>query len=182
MTAASAVSGAAVADLRAPSLRRRLASFLYEGVLLFGVVFVAGIAYSVVSQQRHALQGRQGMILAMFLVLGVYFVWYWSRTGQTLAMQTWHVRLVGRDGQPVSRLRALARYLASWVWFLPSLAIAYTAGWHHSAWAVFGCVLAGVLLYALLSFLHPQRQFLHDALCGTRLIHWRPAPPARPAA
>jgi uncharacterized RDD family membrane protein YckC len=178
MTGAQAISAGAP-DLRAPSLLRRMASFLYEGVLLFGVVFVAGIVYSIVNQQRHALQGRQGLILALFVVLGIYFVWYWSRNGQTLAMQTWHVRLVGADGQPVSRLRALARYLASWVWFLPSLAIAYGAGWHRSSWAVVGCLVAGVGIYALLSFLHPQRQFLHDALCGTRLIHWRPAPAVR---
>ena len=175
---ASASPASAAADLRTPSLLRRMACFLYEGILLFGVVFVAGIIYSVVSQQRHALQGRYGMIAALFVVLGIYFVWYWSRNGQTLAMQTWHVRLVDRDGLAVSRSRALARYLASWVWFLPSLAIAYAAGW-HSTWAVFGCVLAGVLAYALLSFLHPQRQFLHDVLCGTRLITWRPAPPKR---
>lgn len=177
MAATPAVT-ADVSDLRAPSLLRRMASFLYEGVLLFGVVFVAGIIYSVLSQQRHALQGRHGLIVALFVVLGVYFVWYWSRNGQTLAMQTWHVRLVGADGLPVSRTRALARYLASWVWFLPALALAYVAGW-HGTWAVLGCVLAGVALYALLSFLHPQRQFLHDALCGTRLVHWRPLPPGR---
>lgn len=175
MASVAAIPAAAPADLRAPSLRRRMASFLYEGVLLFGVVFVAGIIYSVLSQQRHALQGRHGLIAALFVVLGVYFVWYWSGNGQTLAMQTWHIRLVDRDGQTVSRLRALTRYLASWVWFLPSLAIAYAAGW-HSTWAVFGCVLGGVIAYALLVFLHPQRQFLHDALCGTRLIHWPPLP------
>ena len=28
----------------------------------------------------------------------------------------------------------------------------------------------GALGYAATSFLHPQRQFLHDALCGTRIV------------
>jgi hypothetical protein len=36
---------------------------------------------------------------------------------------------------------------------------------------------AGVLTYAALSCLHPQRQFVHDAVCATRLIHWQPAKP-----
>ena len=35
--------------------------------------------------------------------------------------------------------------------------------------------IAGVLAYAALAWLHPQRQFWHDAVCGTRLIHWKPA-------
>ena len=52
---------AAVApDLTAPSLRRRLAAFLYEGVLLFGVLMISGYLYSSLSQQRHALSGATG--------------------------------------------------------------------------------------------------------------------------
>ena len=35
----------------------------------------------------------------MFVVLGIYFVWFWSR-GQTLAMKTWHIRLVDAQGRP----------------------------------------------------------------------------------
>ena len=33
-------------------------------------------------------------------------------------------------------------------------------------------LLGWVLIYALLSRLHTQRQFVHDALAGTRLIHF----------
>ena len=69
---------------------------------------VAGLLYGIVTQQRHALVGAIGLRVFLFLVLGAYFVWFWSRGGQTLAMQTWHIRLVTRDGAPVSRLRALA--------------------------------------------------------------------------
>jgi hypothetical protein len=45
---------------------------------------------------------------------------------------------------------------------------------------LFGSLSVGVLAYALLSHLHPQRQFWHDAVCGTRLVTWRPVRPARP--
>ncbi len=33
----------------------------------------------------------------------------------------------------------------------------------------------GWLVYGGLALLHPQRQFVHDVLCGTRLIDVRPA-------
>ena len=33
---------------------------------------------------------------------------------------------------------------------------------------------AALLAYAALAWLHPQRQFWHDAACGTRLITWQP--------
>jgi len=161
-----------------PGLMRRMASFIYEGVILFGVVMIAGYLYSTLTQQRHALQGQWGLRAFLFLVLGIYFVWFWSRSGQTVAMKAWHVRLVDTQGRAVTQPRALCRYLLSWLWFFPALAASWAAGLNSSA-EIFGLMTVGVLSYAMLARLHPQRQFWHDAVCGTRLIDWRPALPAK---
>ncbi len=175
MTVPEADAGA----LPTPGLWRRLACFFYEGVLLFGIVMGAGFVYSLATQQTHALQGRVGLVGFLFVVLGLYFTWFWSRSGQTLAMQTWHVRLVDVDGQRVTRGRAIARYVASYLWFMPALLLLWAGDLSHSR-AMIGLVLTGgVAVYALLALLHPQRQYWHDALCGTRLVTWRPARPAR---
>jgi len=162
--------------LKAPPLARRFASFLYEGVLLFGVVMAAGFVYGTVTQQRHALVGTWGLQVMIFVVLGAYFVHFWSGKGQTLAMQTWHIRLVRRDGGPVTRGRALCRYLLSWLWFVPALLCVQLAGLKGPG-PTFTAMAAGVLAYAGLTLLHPLGQYLHDEVCGTRLIPW--APPAR---
>lgn len=163
---------------RAPGLARRMAAFTYEGVLLFGVTMIAGYLFSSLTQQRHALQGRGGLMAFLFVVLGIYFVWFWSRGGQTVAMKAWHIRLVMPDGQPVTQGRALVRYLLAWLWFVPALAMAGWAGLHGSG-AIVGIMLAGVLGYAALTRLRPDRQFWHDAVCGTRLVDWRPALPSK---
>ncbi|MFN5701097.1 MAG: RDD family protein [Betaproteobacteria bacterium] len=171
--------GPSPAPATTPGLWRRMASFTYEGVILFGVVMIAGYLFSTLTQQRHALQGQWGLRAFLFLVLGIYFVWFWSRGGQTVAMKAWHVRLVDVNGQAVSQARALCRYLLSWLWFLPALLAAWVAGLSSSA-EIFGLMFVGVAAYALLARLHPQRQFWHDVVCGTRLISWRPAlPPKR---
>lgn len=164
--------GARAPAAPAPGLRRRVACMIYEGVLLFGVVMVFGYLYSSLTQQRHALQGSMGLQAFMFVVLGVYFVGFWSLGGQTLAMKTWHIRLETTAGRPVTQLRALARYLLSWVWFLPALASAHFAGVRGPG-AIFGIVVAGMAAYLLLARAHPSRQFLHDLICGTRLIDLR---------
>lgn len=161
-----------------PHLARRLACLLYEGVLLFGVVMIAGLLYSSTTQQRHALIGLHGLQAFLFVVLALYFVWFWSRSGQTLAMQTWHIRLLTADGQPLTRTRALCRYLLSWLWFLPALAALHFGGIKGTAPTLAGLAV-GMLVYAGLSRLHPRRQYLHDALCGTRLVTWRPTPRPR---
>ena len=170
-------SDTAATDFKAPGLGRRLACFVYEGVLLFGVLMIAGYLFSSLTQQRHAMQGRPALQIFIFVVLGIYFTWFWSRGGQTVAMKAWHIRLVAQDGTPVSQRRALARYLLSWIWFLPALAALYLSGL-HSLMAILGLLAAGVVVYAALSRLHPERQFLHDAVCGTRLVTHRPRGPA----
>lgn len=161
------------AQATAPSLLRRLAALLYEGVLLFGVVMTAGLLFSIATDQRHALEGRQGMQATLFLVLSLYFIWFWSRGGQTLAMRTWHVRLVSAQGLPLTLKQATARYLLSWLWFVPPAALAWAAGWHDGK-LIAGVMLAWLLGYASLSLLLPRRQFLHDQICGTRVIDTRP--------
>jgi uncharacterized RDD family membrane protein YckC len=143
------------------------------------VLMVAGLVYGVATNQRHALAGAFGLQVLLFFVLGAYFVGFWCRQGQTLAMRTWHIRLVRVEGadslRPPGPLRAAARYLLAWLWFLPALAALHFSGLKGGA-ATVAILLAGAVTYALLSRLHPQRQFLHDALCGTRLVTWRPPP------
>lgn len=162
----------------APALLRRLAAFVYEGVLLFGVLMLAGFVYSSLTQQRHALQGKTGLQLFLFGVLGLYFSWFWSHGGQTVAMKAWHVRLIGADGAPVRQGRALLRYMLAWLWFVPALATAHFAGLQGGA-AMAGILLAGVLAYAGLAWLRPDRQFWHDVVCATRLVDSRTALPAQ---
>jgi uncharacterized RDD family membrane protein YckC len=89
-------------------------------------------------------------------------------------MKAWHIRVVDRDGRPISELRGVARYLLAWFWFAPALVV--LAAWDiHDGGAILGVLLAGVAGYALTARLHPSRQFPHDMLAGTRLITWRPA-------
>ena len=159
---------------RAPALARRMAAFVYEGVLLFGVLMTAGLLFSGLTQQRHALQGKTGLQAFLWVVLAIYFTAFWSRGGQTVAMKAWHLRLVSADGTPVPQWRALLRFGLAWLWFVPAWATAHFAGLQGGAG--FGlAMLVGVLGYAALTGLRQDRQFVHDALCRTRVVDWRPA-------
>ena len=129
-------------------LRRRLASLLYESLLLLGVLgltfmvpyLIAGVLWQVTPAGWFAW-------LHVYLVLGAYFVWYWRRQGQTLAMQTWRLKLVNAaDGR------------------LPGVA----TGWLRYSLAWFSVLGFGLgLLWALVD---RDRQFLHDRLVGTRVV------------
>jgi uncharacterized RDD family membrane protein YckC len=153
--------------LQTPGLARRMACWLYEALLMSGVVFIAGYLFGTLSQTRNAMDNRNGLQAFLFVVFGIYFVWLWSK-GQTLAMKTWGIRVVDRLGQPITQARALLRYVASLLWFLPALAA--VAPFKLSGRESIVIVTGWVAIWALSSLLHPRQQFWHDALAGTQLI------------
>ncbi|MBU3737975.1 MAG: RDD family protein [Rhodoferax sp.] len=146
---------------------RRMACWAYEGVLMFGVVFIAGYLFSSLTQTRHALDNRHALQFFIFIVAGIYFVWLWSR-GQTLAMKTWRIQVLDIKGRPLSQQRALVRYALSWLWFLPGLASAMVLNLSASEAVVIS--LGWIAIWAVLSRFHPRQQFWHDALAGTQLV------------
>ena len=155
----------------APGLWRRMACWAYEGILLFGVVFMAGYLFGTLSQTRNALDNRNALQAFLFVIFGIYFVWFWAK-GQTLAMKTWDIRLVDRYGKPISQQRALGRYLLSWVWFIPPLAAVAPFNLPSTESAVIA--LGWVAVWALLSRFQDQGQFWHDIWAGTRLVSSQP--------
>jgi uncharacterized RDD family membrane protein YckC len=151
-----------------PTLKKRFAVMLYEGMLLFGVLFIADWLFSTLLQQRHALHFRNAGQVWLFVVLAVYFGWFWSHGGQTLAMKTWRIKLVSKTGLPVTFWRSILRYVFAWGWFLPGLALAWAIG--AKGWAMVLIPFANMLIWALAAYTDPQRNFLHDRLAGTRLV------------
>lgn len=128
-------------------LRRRLASMIYEILLLLGVLALAFMLPLLALGAIFSYTPSGGVLwVYVFLVLGAYFLWYWRSGGQTLAMQTWKLRIVNIDGEPISLRQGCIRYVLAW----PSV------------------LLFGIgILWALLD---RERQFLHDRLAGTRIV------------
>ena len=136
----------APAGRRVPGIARRLASALYDLLLVVALVLIATFPFlaflgdSTQGWRRHLLQ------LYVLAVTCAYFVWFWTRGGQTLPMKTWHIRLVREDGGVVNTGRSI----------------------HRFALAVIGTLALGfTFLWALLD---RDRQFLHDRLAGTALV------------
>ena len=138
-------------------LRRRLASLLYESLLVLGVLSVSFmLPHLALGMGMGIVLPGPVLVIHVFLVLGAYFIWYWRRSGQTLAMQTWKLKLVARDGSAPATGQFVLRYFLCW----PSL-LFYGAG----------------LLWALFD---RDRQFLHDRLAGTRVIFVPPTTASSP--
>ena len=158
----------------APPRLRRFACMMYEGVLLFGVVFLAGYLFDTLTQSRSGLMLRPARQVCLFLAIGVYFLACWRRGGQTLPMKTWNIRLTDRNGQALRGPRMLLRYLL--LWPLPLLTALLISGLSQiSGWPSFDLlIVCAPFSHFLWTWIDPQGQFLHDRLLGTSLHDLRP--------
>lgn len=151
-----------------PSIRRRLVSMVYELLLAFAALFLPFLVFEFVMDASHAAAVEHGRQALAFLVLGAYFIHQWSRNGQTLAMQTWRLRVTLPDGAPVTLRHAALRYLLAWMWVLPALIASWALGLEH--WHALGAIAIGIGAWSLTAFLDRDRQFLHDRIAGTCLV------------
>lgn len=135
----------AIAPTPAPFLIR-IATMVYELLLVTAVVFVASFVIIPVVGEMHAPWQRHLFQVYILAVLFVYFSAFWLRSGQTLAMKTWRIRLVNPEGTRISFKQAALRFILA----LLGLILAGAGFW----WALFD----------------RDGQFFHDRIVGTRLI------------
>ena len=125
---------------------RLFAACVYELLLLLALwmlctwIFVRLFGDATHGNKRYFLQ------LFLWLVTGAYFVWCWTKTGQTLATKTWKIKLVNQQNSTLSIKQAMIRY---------ALASA----------SVLACGLG--FIWALVD---KNGLFLHDRLLKTRFI------------
>jgi uncharacterized RDD family membrane protein YckC len=126
---------------------RRLASMLYESILLFAVAFLGTWLFQFAAGTL-LIEGWRMHLLQFFLLalFAAYFLWCWLRSGQTLAMKTWRIRLVAKNGHGrLAPAAALARFF-------------------------YALLLVPTLIGILWALVDRDRQFLHDRLAGSLLV------------
>lgn len=95
----------------APGLLKLGACLLYEALTVIALSFVfTGIFLWFAGDATHGAR-RVLMQFFLWLVLGAYFIWCWLRSGRTLAMQVWRLKLLDEENQLLTMKLAAARYL-----------------------------------------------------------------------
>ncbi len=137
----------ATSQPKIPGIWRRLAAMLYESFLILAVLMAAGFVYIPLFGNADGPLEKAVFQLYLLSVLMIYFLVFWTRGGQTLAMKTWRIRLTNLSGANISLPQGILRF------FL----------------AIISLGLLGVGF--LWMFFDPQKQFLHDRLAKTQLIN-----------
>lgn len=150
---------------------RRFASMMYEGVLLFAVVFIADYLFDTLTQSKHALMLRHTRMAWLFFAIGMYFIACWARSGQTLPMKAWNIRLVNEHGGKPAKLQLIIRYTTMWIlpviWALIVKGLLLLTKWPAVNMFI---VIAPFTVFIPTWFTRDQ-QFVHDLLARTRLVN-----------
>ena len=128
-----------------PAWLRLAACMLYDGLVVLALSFALALGFILLfGDASHGLK-RYALQLFLWLGVGLYFVWCWRKSGQTLAMQTWQLKLSDGQTKLLNWPQALIRYA------LASLSLAaFGLGF---VWAVFD----------------RDGLFLHDRLLNSRI-------------
>ena len=123
-----------------------MASGVYELLILAAVVLIATFPFLAIVGDATSGWKRHLLQVWVLSVAGAYLVGFWTRGGQTLAMKTWRIRLVAKDGH--ARLPPKAALLRF----------------------VYALLLMPTLIGIAWAYVDRDRQFLHDRLAGSLLI------------
>ncbi len=130
---------------------RLFASCVYELLLLLALWMLCTWMFVSLFGDATSHYKRSFLQLFLWLVTGAYFVWCWTKTGQTLATKTWKIKLVtqnlaNQQNVNLNKRQAIIRY---------ALASA----------SILACGLG--FIWALVD---KDRLFLHDRLLKMRFI------------
>ncbi len=131
---------------KAPSVFKLGASLLYESLTLIAILFVSACLFIWLFGDASAGFKRLALQLFLWGVLAGYYIRCWMKSGQTLAMQAWKLKLVDADGALLGLRLAAMRFVL----------------------ATLSLMIAGLgFLWAIVD---RQHLYLHDRLLKTRLI------------
>jgi uncharacterized RDD family membrane protein YckC len=79
------------------SLLKQLAAILYDSLLIFAVLFLAS-AIAMIFNHGEAIDTSPVFSFYLVFVVFTFYAWFWQRSGQTLGMRVWKIRIIDDAG------------------------------------------------------------------------------------
>ena len=95
-------------------LMRRIGAMIYDALLVLALLFIATLPFVAARGGEPVEIGDNAVYrLTLAVVVFVFFTGFWTRSGRTLGMQSWRLRLETPDGQLPGFGAACIRFLAA---------------------------------------------------------------------
>ena len=134
------------------TLLRRIGAMIYDALLLFALLMLASIPF-ITFRGGEAVPPLTDHFfrLTLAMVIYIFFIAFWMRSGRTLGMQSWRLQLESMDGSDLNFAAANIRFFTTIHSWLP-----VGLGFFWSLW-------------------DKDRLTWHDRISKTRIVHY-PSP------
>ena len=102
------------------SLARRFGAILYDSLLALALAFLGTLPFVAAAGGEPVEPGDTAYRLTLLLILYLFFVGFWSRSGRTLGMQSWRLQLETLDGGKPGIGQCSVRFFAAILSWLPA--------------------------------------------------------------
>jgi uncharacterized RDD family membrane protein YckC len=183
MTATSSESPALSADNSEQSTQpqpagvlRRLGAMVYDALICVAVLFVPTFVLTAITSKVFD-PSEVGLFAYVYragelALLAAFFVFFWTRRGQTVGMQAWRLRIEDEHGQLLKWRSAFERFIyAAGPWLLAMLLLSFgdLHAWSATRIAGIAFAVCGVLNLISPWFDHERRSW-HDKLSRSRVM------------
>ena len=127
------------------SIWRRLASILYDFLLVVAVLIIMSIPFFSFDLQENNLL-KVTIQIYYYLITQYFFVWFWVHNQGTLGMKTWKIKIICDNNNRLTYKQAIIRFNV----------------------AIFSLLFFG--LGFLISFFRKDKKCFHDIISKTALI------------
>lgn len=95
-------------------LLRRIGAMIYDALLVIALLFLATLPFIAVRGGEPVEAGDNAVYrLTLAAVVFIFFTGFWARSGRTLGMQSWRLRLETPDGRIPGYGTACIRFFAA---------------------------------------------------------------------
>lgn len=127
------------------SLFRRLGAILYDTLIVIALCFAVTAVWLAITKQEQAV--GPAFQSTLFISIFGFFGLFWTRSGQTIGMIAWRIRVQTSEGTSLSWMQALIRFIS----------------------AIFSAAIFG--LGYLWMLINDEKLTLQDKLSNTVIVH-----------
>ncbi len=136
--------------LKPPGIFKRLAVVVYDALLLIAILFLATLIL-LPFQEGHSFQANSWQYSVYLLFVSfLFYAWFWTKSGQTLGLVAWKLKVANKNGENINWKQAVIRFSTALL-----------------SWGVCG-------LGFLWMFFNKDRLTWHDIASNSRLIWKKP--------
>jgi|TARA_B110000967_G_scaffold209332_1_gene264985 uncharacterized RDD family membrane protein YckC len=79
------------------SLIKQIAAMIYDSLLIIAILFIS-TAIALIFNDGKAFESSPIFSFYLVLIIFIFYSWFWKKSGQTLGMRVWKIRIISELG------------------------------------------------------------------------------------